>query len=198
MPSPRHGQAGYCRRHDSQAVSIGWTCRYPCTDLWHADPDTNGQALCPPCLDSSQEPGKENEINMEFGGSDTEESAYCTPFFSFLWTDHHQLVPGLMTEWNARTPQEVYRHQRGNARYWEPGTEPNILSPEYKKVFRNKKTWFSMKEGRSHRSYNRISDSNSWCNIEWTTYLNDLFLLLQDFAEHNQCAWTTHHSMPHR
>lgn len=68
-------------RHNSQGASIGRTRQYPCTDLWHADPDTNGQALCPSHLDSSQKPGKEDEIDMEFGGSDTAESVYCTPFF---------------------------------------------------------------------------------------------------------------------
>ncbi len=177
-PHPDIARQDIVEWHDSQGVSIGWMRWYPCTDLRHADPDTNGQALCPPRLDSSQEPGKEDEIDMEFGGSDTEESAYCTPFFSFLWTDRHQLVPGLTTEWNARTPQEVYHHQHGIARYWEHGTEPNVLSPEYKKVFENKKTWFSMKEGRSHRFYNHISDLNSWYNIKWMTYLDDLFLLL--------------------
>ncbi|KAK0217550.1 hypothetical protein EDD85DRAFT_797794 [Armillaria nabsnona] len=81
----------------------------------------DGQAACPRCLDSSWEPEKDrDEINTESRDSNMEES--------------------LMAEWNARTPRQVYRYQRGIARYWEPGTEPDVLSPVFKKAFGNKKT----------------------------------------------------------
>ncbi|SJL08536.1 uncharacterized protein ARMOST_11901 [Armillaria ostoyae] len=82
--------------------------------------DTNGQAAYPRRLDGSWDTQKDlDEINTESGDSNTEES--------------------FMAEWNTRTPRQVYRHQRGIARYWEPGTEPDILSPEFKKAFGNKK-----------------------------------------------------------
>ncbi len=54
-------------------------------------------------------------------------------------SDYGCCAPGLMVEWDARTPRQVYRHQRGIARYWEHGTEPDVLSPEFHAKYRKKK-----------------------------------------------------------